>query len=275
MTGLVQRTAVLLEPIYQAQLCSVISSQVVAMDETPIKAGHKHRGKMKTGYFWPIYGDCSEVVFPFSDSRSGAFLREILGDYAGVLLTDGYVAYEKYAAQINDVVHPQCWSHTRRQFLKAEDIEPELTVKVLDQIRYVYEAEGKISARQIDETKRLEQRAKHCKPIVDEFFEWLKTTLDCRVLLPSNPFTEATEYALAHERPLRVFLEYPDVPIDTNHLEREIRPIALGRKHWLFCWTEVGTAGTTAVPGSPCPAELPSATPAARTSGDTPPRYCG
>jgi len=62
---------------------------------------------------------------------------------------------------------------------------------------------------------------------VDEFFEWLKTTLDGCVLLPSNPFTEAASYALAREGPLRVFLEYPDVPIDTNHLEREIRPIAL------------------------------------------------
>jgi hypothetical protein len=58
--------------------------------------------------------------------------------------------------------------------------------------------------------------------------------------LPSNLFTAAADYALAREKALRVFLEYPDVPIDTNHLEREIRPIAVGRKNWLFCWTEVG-----------------------------------
>jgi transposase len=240
LTGMVHCTADLLEPIYQAQLCSVISSNVVAMDETPIKAGRKRRGKMKTGYFWPIYGDGDEVVFPFSDSRSGAFLRETLGEYAGVLLTDGYVAYEKYVAQVNDVVHAQCWSHARRQFLKAEAIEPTLTTRALDYIRDLYEKEDQIRARQFDETKQLEQRAKHCKPIVDGFFEWLKTTLDQRVLLPSNPFTEAAEYALAREAPLQVFLEYPDVPIDTNHLEREIRPIALGRKNWMFCWTEVG-----------------------------------
>jgi transposase len=240
LTGMVHCTADLLEPIYQAQLCSVISSSVVAMDETPIKAGRKHRGKMKTGYFWPIYGDRDEVVFPFSDSRSGRFLRETLGEYAGVLLTDGYPAYEKYADQVNGVVHAQCWSHTRRQFLKAEDIEPELTATALGQIRDLYEKEGEISARRVDETKRLEQRAKHCKPIVDEFFQSLKTSLDRQILLPSNPFTEAAAYALAREGSLRVFLEYPDVPIDTNHLEREIRPIALGRKNWMFCWTELG-----------------------------------
>lgn len=68
----------------------------------------------------------------------------------------------------------------------------------------------------------------------------MKTTLEKRVLLPSNPFTGAADYALARKGPLRVFLGYADVPIDTNHLEREIRPIALGRKNWMFFWTEVG-----------------------------------
>ena len=80
----------------------------------------------------------------------------------------------------------------------------------------------------------------HCKPIVDDFFEWLKIAVEGQFLLPSNPFTAAANYALERERALRVFLEYPDVPIDTNHIERQIRPIALGRKNWLFCWTEIG-----------------------------------
>jgi transposase len=168
LTGLMQRTADLLEPIYEAQLYSVVSGSVVAMDETPIKAGRKRRGKMKTGYFWPIYGNQDEVVFPFSDSRSGAFIRKTLGEFAGVLLTDGYPAYEKYAARINGVVHAQCWSHTRRQFVKAEDIEPELTATALDQIGRLYEEEGKIGARHLDETKRLELRAKHCGRIAQK-----------------------------------------------------------------------------------------------------------
>jgi len=240
LTTLIHRMADLLQPIYEAQLYSVVSGSVVAMDETPIRAGRKRRGKMKTGYFWPIYGDRDEVVFPFSDSRSGGFIRKQLGEFCGVLLTDGYPAYEKYAAQINGVVHAQCWSHTRRHFLKAEDIEPELTAKALEQIRGLYEEEDKISARQLDASKRLDLRGKHCKSIVDGFFEWLKTTLERNALLPSSPFTAAANYALAREEALRVFLEYPDVPIDTNHLEREIRPIALGRKNWMFCWTEVG-----------------------------------
>ena len=137
-------------------------------------------------------------------------------------------------------MHAQCWSHTRRQFLKGEEIEPELTDNALGQVRALYDEEGKIGSRHLDDVKRLELRATHCKPIVDGFFEWVKTTLEQRVLLPSNPFTKAAEYALARAGPLRVFLEYPDVPIDTNHLEREIRAIAVGRQNWMFCSTEVG-----------------------------------
>ncbi len=76
--------------------------------------------------------------------------------------------------------------------------------------------------------------------VVDAFFVWLTQTLTTQVLLPTNPFAHAARYALAREAALRVFLEYPNVPLDTNHLEREIRAIALGRRNWLFCWSEVG-----------------------------------
>ena len=104
----------------------------------------------------------------------------------------------------------------------------------------LYEEEARLKPRLIEGPKRLEKRAAQCKPIVDGFFEWLKTTLRERVLLPKNPFTEAANYALDREDALRVFLEYPDVPIDTNHLERALRVIPMGRKNWLFCWSEVG-----------------------------------
>lgn len=68
----------------------------------------------------------------------------------------------------------------------------------------------------------------------------MERTLRKQVWLPTNPFTKAAQYALDREAALRVFLEYPHVALDTNHLEREIRAIAMGRKAWLFCWTEVG-----------------------------------
>ncbi len=234
------RAADLLQPVYAAQMSSILNSDVLTMDETPIKAGRKGHGKMKTGYFWPVYGDQNEIAFPFAPSRSGEMVRKILGEYCGVLVSDGYQVYESYAKQINGLVHAQCWSHTRREFIKAEEGEPKYAATALDYIRDLYAKEGRLKKRNLPAEKMLEQHSIHSKPLVDGFFKYLKETLARDTLLPTNLFTKAANYALDREASLRVFLEYPNVPMDTNHLEREIRPIAVGRKNWLFCWTEVG-----------------------------------
>jgi len=240
LTQWVHRTAALLEPIYYALLSSILQSKVLAMDETPVKAGRHEQGKLHTGYFWPIYGDQEEIAFPFAASRAQAVVREALGSFCGVLLTDGYSAYARYAQTVNGLVHAQCWSHCRRQFVDAAAVEPPLVAQALDFIGQLYHQEAQGRARQLADAALLTFRAEHAKPIVDAFFAWLAQTLREHVLLPTNPFSKAARYALEREVALRVFLEYPDVPLDTNHLERQIRPIALGRKNWNFCWTELG-----------------------------------
>ena len=240
LTQWVHHTAALLEPIYHALLSSILQSKVLAMDETPIKAGHRGKGKLHTGYFWPIYGDQDEIAFPFAASRAQAVVREALGSFCGVLLTDGYTVYERYAQRVNGLVHAQCWSHARRQFVDAAPVEPTLVAQALEFIGQLYQHEAQARERQLVAEALLTFRAEHAKPIVEAFFLWLDRILREQVLLPTNPFTKAARYALEREAALRVFLEYPTVPLDTNHLEREIRAIALGRKNWLFCWTEVG-----------------------------------
>src|SRR5262245_42679879 len=240
LTQWVHRTAALLEPIYHALLSSILQSKVLAMDETPIKAGRQGKGKLHTGYFWPLYGDQDEIAFPFAASRAQAVVREALGNFCGVLLTDGYTVYERYAQTINGLVHAQCWSHARRQFVDAAPVESVLVAQALDFIGALYAQEARARERQCTEETLLTFRAEQAKPIVDAFFTWLERTLRQQVLLPTNPFTKAARYALEREAALRVFLEYPTVPLDTNHLEREIRTIAMGRKSWLFCWTELG-----------------------------------
>jgi transposase len=240
LTQWVHRTAALLEPIYHALLSSILQSKVLAMDETPIKAGRHEHGKLHTGYFWPVYGDQEEIAFPYAASRAQTVVREALGKFCGVLLTDGYTVYERYAQTVNRIVHAQCWSHCRRQFVEAAALEPPLVAQALDFIGQLYQHEAHARERQLTEEALLTFRAEHAKPLVDAFFPWLRRTLREQVLLPTNPFTKAARYALERETALRVFLEYPTVPLDTNHLEREIRAIAMGRKAWLFCWTEVG-----------------------------------
>jgi len=240
LTNLVHRTADLLSPIYEAQKGSILASSVLTMDESPIKASRKEKGKMKTGYFWPVLGDRQEIIFPFSPTRSGKVIGDVLGEYAGTLLTDGYEAYASYTESVAGLEHAQCWSHTRRKFLAAEDVEPELVARGLDLIRSLYEVEEQIRAQDLTDEKKLRGRGEQSKPLVDTFFAWLRSAMEEYLLLPSSPFTKAAHYALSREQSLRVFLANPNVPLDTNHLEREIRPIALGRKNWLFCWTEVG-----------------------------------
>jgi transposase len=139
-------------------------------------------------------------------------------------------------------------SQTRRHFLDAERAEPALVTQALDFIGALYEHEARICQQGLSEDTTLAYRAEYAKPRVDAFFAWLEQTLTTRVLLPSNPFTHAARYALEREQALRVFLENPNVPLDTTHWEREIRVIALGRRNWLFCWTEVGARYVGIVP---------------------------
>jgi transposase len=240
LTNLVLRTIELLTPIYHSQLSSILQSKVLAMDETPIKAGRSTPGKMKTAYFWPIYGDKDEVAFPFSTSRAHKTVREVLGRFAGTLLTDGYEAYDRYAAQSESVVHALCWAHTRRKFIEAEDSAPREAAAAIGFIQQLYQVEETL--RHADEDEIADVRSQRSREIVDEFFRWAHGLLHSRLLLPSDPLTKALAYATERETGLRVFLAEPNVPLDTNHLERALRPIPLGRKNWLFCWTELGAA---------------------------------
>jgi transposase len=239
LTSWVQRAAMLLEPIYDAQLRSILSGKLVAMDETPIRAG-RAKGKMKTAYFWPLYGDQDEVAFPFAPTRAHRHAETLLEGFEGTLLTDGYDAYERYTAREKQIVHALCWSHTRRGFVKAEDVEPKRTAEALSRIRALYAIEREISEKKLDAASQLAARGQRSKPRVDDFFVWLERELVESALLPTNPFTKAAHYALERRKGLEVFLTDPDVPMDTNHLERALRPIPMGRKAWLFCWTEVG-----------------------------------
>jgi transposase len=113
LTQLTQSAIALLAPIYEAQLASIRMSRVIAMDETPIKAGRSGHGKMKTAYFWPLYGEHDEVCFPYRPNRNHEHVASLLGGRPApgtVLHTDGYAAYESYAKAAK-ITHAQCWAH--------------------------------------------------------------------------------------------------------------------------------------------------------------------
>jgi transposase len=242
LTQTVQQASRLLEPIYEAQLDSIREGRLIAMDETPIKAGRTGHGKMKTGYYWPVYGERDEVCFPYCPSRAGEHVRQLLGltHAAGtVLLSDGYAAYHAYAKKLG-LTHAQCWVHARRALFEAEAADPEHVREGLEQIGALYAIEEDIRKLNLTGDAKRQHRLAHSKPRVDAFFEWVGEQFQRQGLLPSSPFTQALDYVRERRLGLEVFLTDPEVPIDTNHLERALRAIPMGRKNWNFCWTELG-----------------------------------
>jgi transposase len=241
LTNWSSRAIDLLEPIYAAQCTHVRLSRVLAMDETPIKAGRREKGKLRQAYFWPIYGEDDEVVFHYAASRAHAHVQRFLGaDFGGTLLSDGYEAYAAYARTHSAVTHAECWAHCRRHFEQAKEAEPAAVTEALALVGRLYHHEQVIRDRTLTGAAKLAYRTEHSEPIVQTFWRWCEDQCLRGDLLPSNPLSKALKYARERRVSLQVFLSDPEVPIDTNHLERALRAIPMGRRNWLFCWTELG-----------------------------------
>jgi transposase len=235
----VQQAIALVEPIYDAQWQHILQSKVLAMDETPIKAGRAGKGKLKTTWYWPVYGEDDEICFTWSTSRGSEHVKRQLGDFGGTLLSDGYAAYDAYAKGRPQVTQAQCWAHLRRYFERAQGSDP-AAAEALTIIGELYRVERAIRERELTGQARLDYRSRQALPIVEAFFGWCRQQRQRADLVNSNPLAKALVYADNHQAQLKVYLGDPDVPIDTNHLERALRVIPMGRKNWLFNWTEVG-----------------------------------
>lgn len=243
LTNLVKQAIALLKPIVDAQRDSVLQSRVLAMDETPCKVGKskKKKGKMHQGYFWPMYGDKDEIVFTYSDSRARRVIEQLLNEqFMGTLISDGYSAYASYIKNTAKTTHAQCWAHTRRQFFNAKEDEPALVDEMLERIGRLYAIEDEIDKASLSTDAIRAYRLDHSKPVVDGIVQWAQEQQQLRTFLPQSPFGKALDYLQSRLVELRVFLGNPEVPLDTYHVERAIRPIPMGRKNWLFCWTELG-----------------------------------
>lgn len=240
LTNIEQRAGQLLKPVADEVLNSCLESETLALDETPGKAGRKSKGKMQKGYFWCFYGDQNEMAFIYSSSRSGKVVEPYLKDFEGVLLTDGYLEYDRLCQKYPKIIHAECWTHSRRYFIKSQDAEAEAAKEALDCIGAMYKVEDDIRKAELEGQNKREYRQQHAKPLVDQFFNWHREQLRRLDLVKSNPLSKALGYVNKREEELRVYLDDPSVAIDTNHLERNLRCIPMGRKNWMFCWTEEG-----------------------------------
>jgi transposase len=196
---------------------------------------------MKQAWFWPLMGDQDEIAFTYSAGRGRAHIEQTLKNlFTGTLVSDGYVAYSSYAAKNEQIIHANCWVHGRRKFVEAEDEEPDAVERVLGSIGHLYQVETQIRESQLAGEQKRGFRLSHSKSVVDQLFAWFEQQRQRPELLPSSPLSKAIAYMQNREHELRVFLEDPAVPMDNNHTERALRVVPLGRKNWMFCWTELG-----------------------------------
>lgn len=257
----VQSGIELLRPIVNALLANVIASQTLILDETPIKVGRDKsdiakKGKMHQGQIWPIYGDQDEIVFTYASRRATEHLKNQLKDFKGTILTDGYSAYACYAQKAEGIVHAQCWVHVRRKFIEAANTAPDLASEVVALIGELYRLEAEIRKDGLIDEEKRQYRQEYCAPIVDAIFALGRNAILHSNLTPKHAMNKALNYMLTRESNLRVFLDDPAVAPDTNQIERQIRPIALGRKNWLFCWTEIGAEHVAIIQSLICTCKL-------------------
>ena len=130
--------------------------------------------------------------------------------------------------------------HCRRYFDWAKNDEPGAVNQALEQIGKLYRIEKRIRESGITGGQKRQARQEDSRPLVDEFFNWCHRERQRPELTKTNPLSKALAYAENHQASLRVFLDDPGVQMDTNHLERLLRCIPMGRKNWMFCWTETG-----------------------------------
>lgn len=240
----------LLTPIATAVLENIMGGGNISMDETPTKAGRQASTRrkqltMKQTYFWPIYGEQGEVAFTRSSSRGKQHALEQLKGFNGAFLSNGYDVCSRVVDTQNHqgqhITHATCWAHTRRCFEKALDYHPKEADCALAEIQKLYQVEVHIRKQALNAEDTVQYRLNHREPIITALFSWLYEQRQRPELLPQDPLTKALAYAHERYRELRTYLTHAQVCIDTNHLERALRVIPMGRKNHLFCWSELGS----------------------------------
>lgn len=222
-----------LEPLYDQLIFDTRSKGYLQVDETPIKVlDNDKKGAAHHGYYWVYHAPLDKtVLFDYSPTRGSNAPLPILGNFKGYLQTDGYVVYEKYARS-KDITHLACWAHARREFEKALDNDKSKAEKALLLIQKVYAIERIAREQQLDTAAIKELRLKESLPIINELGIWIFNEI--KNTLPKSQIGKAMAYAYARWDALSAYLYDGSLHIDNNMVENAIRPIALGRKNYLF-----------------------------------------
>src|SRR5580693_301929 len=219
----------LVEPLYELMAERVRQSHVVATDDTIMPM--LSVGKTKSARMWVYVGDQGHPynVFDFTLNRGRDGPKYFLQDYQQVLLADGYGGYDGIVAG-NAITRAGCWAHTRRKFIDAEKVAPEIAEEAVELIGDLFRVERR--AKDLSVEQRLTLRRAESAPVLAKLREKLLGWKE--QLLPKHPMAEAIDYALNQWAELNVFCSDGAVPIDNNVSEREMKRIILNRKNSLF-----------------------------------------
>jgi len=235
--GMAQSCGELLMPLWRSQIQQVLQSPYLMVDETPIRVLDRDKnGKTHQGYYWVYYSPpLRQVFFDYRHSRSQAGPQDMLKLYKGYVQSDGYAGYEAVMRQ-NGVIALSCMVHARRNFYEAEPLDSPLRSWMLDSIQKLYEIEDR--ARRLSREVRFHLRQAEAVPILDEMEKWLHE--NCTRVLPKSDLGKAIGYMMNRWDRLRRYASDGLLEIDNNLVENAIRPIALGRKNYLFAGSHEG-----------------------------------
>lgn len=238
----------------------LLKQTVVQADETTLKVNRDGRKAGSSSYMWVyITGEHDDsgkkiVLYDYCRTRSTEHLREFLSSYKGILVSDGYQSYHTFSEE-QSLTSAGCWTHCRRRFVNAikaaqkdlpeEALKNSIAYQALARISAIYKLDGSWKERTSE--YRMEHRQRILKPLVDEYFDWVKEQIKTCSVLPKSETGEGLSYSINQEKYLRAFLDNRDIPIDNSACERAIRPFCVGRKNWNVIDTVEGAQASAIV----------------------------
>ncbi len=232
LDGWVLKVGELLIPMVAAMRLELISGSYIQADETPVDVQmHEGRGKNHQAYLWQYSRPGGSVVFDFRLGRGRDGPKRFLGQFEGILQTDGYTAYDQIGG--TGMVHAACWAHARRQFFEAVQLNPRdpVATPIVARMDQLFAVDAEARRREIGLPGRHALRQQRAKPLLDDIRRKIEAAQS--VALPSSALSKACQYALTLWKKLTRFLEYPELELSTNLAENSMRPVALGRKNWI------------------------------------------
>lgn len=232
LTGWVMRVGELLGPVVEAMRRDLLKASYLQADETTVPVQmHDKRGRNHEAYLWQYGKPGGETVFDFCLTRGRAGPKKFLGDWEGILQTDGYQAYKDVGGP--KMVHVGCWVHARRKFVDAVKVNPRdaEAVKMVSRMDGLFLVDRSARRDGLDASARDALRREHALPWVTEIREECGAIL--RNWLPQSALAKAAAYTLNMWERLERCFEHAEVELSNNLAENSMRPVALGRKNWL------------------------------------------